>query len=268
MSESFTGNIAQLALRDILKMLIAGGQTGRLELADGPARADIYLRSGAIVHAVAGPRTGEPAVVLLLNWSRGMFRFQPQVLSTEATVTRPYEQLLADAARQAAEREALARTIPSVAAIPFLAAGPPPGPVTLQPLEWQLIAKVDGRKTIVEIAEALGGEELAVVKALYRFVNAGLVTLSGQASPVQPQRRATVPPAFFQSLTSAVAAAMGPLAPIIVDDAIEALGAARDAFPRERLSALIEHIAGEIRDDAKRARFQQTMLTALRGMAA
>ena len=58
------------------------------------------------------------------------------------------------------------------------------------------------------------------------------------------------------------------MASIIVDDAIEDLGASRDAFPRELVSSLVERVAGEIREPDKRVQFQQTMLATLRQLAA
>ena len=61
---------------------------------------------------------------------------------------------------------------------------------------------------------------------------------------------------------------MGPLAEIIIDDAVADMGATRETFPREMVSALAERIAGEIRDTDKRVRFQQNMLSLLRSQPA
>jgi len=55
MAEGLTGSLAQLPLPDLLKMLGAGGQSGRLELTSGLDSGDIYLVAGAVVHAESGP---------------------------------------------------------------------------------------------------------------------------------------------------------------------------------------------------------------------
>ena len=73
---------------------------------------------------------------------------------------------------------------------------------------------------------------------------------------------------FFQALTTAVAGALGPLAEIIIDDAVEDLGFTRATFPRDAVASLAERISGEIREPEKRVRFQQTMLQMLRGQQA
>ncbi len=94
------------------------------------------------------------------------------------------------------------------------------------------------------------------------LVTAGLLKLEVVAKA--PPLKATVGAPFFQSLLAAVAAAMGPLAEIIIDDAVADMGATRETFPRELVSALAERIASEIRDPEKRVRFQQTMLSMIR----
>ena len=75
-------------------------------------------------------------------------------------------------------------------------------------------------------------------------------------------------PQFFTFLTTAVAAAMGPLAEIVIDDALDAMSITRATLPRDAVPVLAERISADIRDDDKRVRFQQTMLAAIRGQAA
>lgn len=268
MAEGLTGSLAQLPLSDILTMLGAGGQSGRLELSSNDGRGDVYLRKGAIVHAAVGLKVGESALSELLGWSGGGFRFQPQVLSPESTIDKPLDQLLSDSARDASERQALHRIIPSADAIPRLSQDAPPHLVTLQPHEWQIIAQVNGRDSISEIAARLRTDEVVVMHSCVPLVTAGLLQVETvvKAAPV----RQTVGPQFWATLTAAVASAMGPLAEIIIDDAIADMNATREAFPRELVSALAERVASEIRDIDKRVAFQQTMLGLLRstGLAA
>jgi hypothetical protein len=266
MAEGLTGSLAQLPLRDILTMLSAGGQSGRLELSASGARGDVYLRKGAIVHAVSGVRAGEAALAELLTWPGGAFRFQPQVLSPEATIDKPLEQLFSDGARHASEREAIHRIVPSADAVPHISMETPQHAVTLQPHEWQIIAMADGRASIADIAAELHVDEFTFMQTVAPLVTAGLLQLEVVAK-VAPLR-ATVGAPFWHSLTTAVAAAMGPLAEIIIDDAIADMGSTRDTFPRELISALAERIASEIRDTDKRVAFQQTMLSLLRGQPA
>ncbi|MEO9255110.1 MAG: DUF4388 domain-containing protein [Tepidiformaceae bacterium] len=268
MAEGLTGSLAQLPLSDILTMLGAGGQSGRLELSSNDGRGDVYLRKGAIVHAAVGLKVGEPALSELLGWVGGAFRFQPQVLSPESTIDKPLDQLISESARDATAREALHRIIPSGDAIPRLSREAPPHLVTLQPHEWQIISHVNGFDSINEIAASLRTDEDVVMQSCVPLVTAGLLLIEAviKAAPV----RQTVGPQFWATLTTAVASAMGPLAEIIIDDAVADMNTTRETFPRELVSALAERISSEIRDIDKRVSFQQTMLGLLRntGMAA
>ncbi|MGH2634207.1 MAG: DUF4388 domain-containing protein [Tepidiformaceae bacterium] len=266
MPEGLTGSLTQLPLSDILTMLAAGGQSGRLELADGAERGDIFLRGGAIVHALSSAHSGETALGDLLRWTTGAFRFQPHVLSTDVTIDKPLERLLSEGVRHAMERDAVLRVVPSADAIPHISVEVPSGPITLQPHEWQVLSQVDGRTTIGEIAANMRCDEFSLMEALVPMVSGGMLKLelATRAAPV----RAVASPAFFASLTAAVAAAMGPLAEIIIDDCIDGMGLTRESLPREMVSTLVERIASEIRDVEKRVRFQQTMLAILRNQAA
>ena len=266
MADGLTGNLAQLALSDILGMLSAGKQTGRLELVEGNAGADIYLSAGIVCHATAGVHSGESAIAMVIAWQRGAFRFESHVAPPEVTITKPLDQLLADARRVWAERDAIARAIPSGGSTPRLSSAAPGGPITLQPHEWLVITHINGQRTISDIAAAMGRDDFAVGKVVYRLVAAKLVDVRVEVPVVVA--KATTNPAFFRALTAATAVAVGPLASIIVEDAIEDLGASQDAFPREMVSSLVERVAGEITQTDKRVQFQQTMLATLRQMAA
>lgn len=267
MPEGLTGNLAQWPLPDILNMLGASRQTGRLELFSPAGRGDIYLEDGAVVHAACGLHAAEAAVASLVGWPAGSFRFEPHIAAPEHTVSRPLDQLLADCVRINAEREALRRAVPSLEAIPHLSAALPPAPITLQPVEWQILANIDGGRSVADLVSIVGREDLAVMKLLYRLVSAGLVAFEAAKAPTTIHRP-TAGPDFFAHLTAATAAAMGPLAEVIIDDEVEALGERRDEFPRDKVAYLVERISAEIRDGEKRVSFQQAMLQAIRAMAA
>ncbi len=264
MAEGLTGSLAQLPLVDLLKMLAAGGQTGRLELTSGLDQGALFLAQGDLVHAECDMRTGDAAFGLLASWPNGQFRFEPQVPSPARSIEKPLDRLLAESARAASEREALRRVVPNMDVVPRLAKKAPGPTITIDGADWELLASIDGSATAAELARVRLVEEIDMAKALYRLKLAGL----GEMTPAQvvgPQQRALAGPGFFQALTTAVAAAMGPLAEIIIDDAVEDLGFTRATFPRDAVAGLAERISAEIREPEKRVRFQQTMLQMLRG---
>ena len=92
----------------------------------------------------------------------------------------------------------------------------------------------------------------------------GVGASARDAPPVAPAPQPVVPEQFFRDLARAAAAALGPLAAVIVEDAVDAHGVTVDAFPRSRAGHLVEAIAREIKDDRRRAEFQAQMLRILR----
>ncbi|MEO8540506.1 MAG: DUF4388 domain-containing protein [bacterium] len=264
MAEGLTGSLAQLPLVDLLKMLAAGGQSGRLELTSGLDQGDIYLVKGELVHAECDMQVGDAAFARLVTWPNGQFRFEGHVPPPDKTIEKPLDRLLTEAARAASEREAVRRVVPNMDVVPRMARKSPGPSVTVSAADWEVLATVDGVLSAAELARAWGVEELEFAKLLYRMKLNGMVEMA-VVQQAAPQQRTPAGPAFFTALNTAVAGALGPLAEIIIDDAVEDLGFTRATFPRDAVASLAERISGEIREPDKRVKFQQTMLQMLRG---
>jgi hypothetical protein len=267
MAEGLTGSLAQLPLLDLLKMLAAGSQTGRLELSSGLDQGELYLQQGELVHAECDMQVGEAAFARLAQWPNGQFRFDQGAAAPQRSIEKPLERLVAECERAASEREAIRRIVPNMEAIPRLARKAPGPTVTIDGADWELLAVINGQSTAGELAGQLRIEDIDLARTLYRLKLAGLIELTA-AHVAAPQQRALAGAGFFQALTTAVAGALGPLAEIIIDDAVEDLGFTRATFPRDAVASLAERISGEIREPDKRVRFQQTMLQMLRGQQA
>ncbi len=64
---------------------------------------------------------------------------------------------------------------------------------------------------------------------------------------------------FFLVIENELRKAMGPIAPVIVDDKLAEFGESRDSFPEERMQSFVQAISEEIRDESKRTRFIRAM---------
>jgi hypothetical protein len=268
MAEGLSGSLAQIPLSDLLKMLAAGSQTGRLRLMAGTESCDLYVQQGLVVHAETEDVWGEPAFIKIMSWTNANFRFEPGMMAPDQTIEKSFEQLHAESERIVSERETVRRVIPSLEALPRLVRELPAPEVTIQPADWRVIALMDGRTSIAGIGRELGMDDISLVKQMYRLKTGGLIDLEVPQQRAAPSQRVLAGPAFFHTLTAAVADAIGPLAEVIVDDCVEVMGFTRNTFPRDGVSVLAERIAAEIRDDQQRVRFQQRILSMLRQMAA
>jgi predicted regulator of Ras-like GTPase activity (Roadblock/LC7/MglB family) len=77
----------------------------------------------------------------------------------------------------------------------------------------------------------------------------------------------TSPPvnaAFLGQLEQELAREIGPMAALVIDEGIEALGESREFFPWDKVTHLVEKVSTEIADEGKRLRFTEATLQALR----
>jgi hypothetical protein len=133
--------------------------------------------------------------------------------------------------------------------------------VTLTPMIWRVLVQFDGTRTVAEISRGLGMEEATVAEVAETLFRSGALQVA--PGSVAPPRLA-VKGAFFDQISGELARAVGPLAMLTLEEEIAALGEVREAFPRERIPELVEHLSQTIRDDSKRLRFQQIMLESIR----
>ncbi|HMO53207.1 MAG TPA: DUF4388 domain-containing protein, partial [Tepidiformaceae bacterium] len=186
MAEAFTGNLAQLPLVDLLKMLIAGGQTGRLSLSSGLDAGDVYLHQGTIVHAEVDTSWGEGAFAKLIGWPNGQFRFEPHVTAPDRSIEKPLDQLLAEAARIASEREAIRRIVPSPSVTVRMSRVAPGASVTVDAADWEVLAILSEETTVSQVGAEFGWDEFEAMKRVSRLKLAGLVELGASATVAAP----------------------------------------------------------------------------------
>jgi len=70
--------------------------------------------------------------------------------------------------------------------------------------------------------------------------------------------------AFLGQLEQELAREIGPMAALVIDEGIEALGESRESFPWDKATHLVEKVSTEIADEGKRLRFTEATLQALR----
>jgi hypothetical protein len=172
------GSLSELSLPDVIQLVSVSGKSGAFHLAKDGEEGKIYLRDGQIVDAMVGNLRGENAVYEMAIWSSGEFSFTAGEASENVTVHRSNANLMMEAARRLDEWRVLSRKIPSLDQIPFF----PPrergqDQVTLSPHEWILVTRVDGQRSIIEIAEQLQWAAFDVSKLLFGMITSGLVAL-------------------------------------------------------------------------------------------
>src|SRR5262249_3913548 len=179
---SFQGSITELPVPDIIQLVSVSGKTGMFTLIRGAERGYIYLKNGQMVHAQLGEQAGEEAIYALAIWSSGDFQFTPGEEPNTVSIEKSNTSLLMEAARRLDEWKVLSRKIPGVDYVPILVPREASEPVALSPLEWNIVIKVDGRRTIEELARTVGLSSFDTAKTLYGLVTGGLVEMRSRDS--------------------------------------------------------------------------------------
>ncbi|HWX23152.1 MAG TPA: response regulator [Candidatus Binatia bacterium] len=177
--EGFSGTLQQIGLADLIQVECLRRNSCILEIFIARPEGEIYIESGAIVHAVAGGLWGVPALHRLLALNDGQFRSHPYRPPAARTVQGSWELLLMESARlhdeQRGARDDDKTTLfrrPASPANPGTAGPSPaaPKPATLenntpQPEELQLpelghdvvvVSTYDGQWTKVDSDKAKG----------------------------------------------------------------------------------------------------------------
>jgi hypothetical protein len=193
---AFQGSLAELHLPDIIQLVSVSGKTGVFRLSDGTNHGDIWLHEGRIVHAEHEDLAGEEAVYSLAIWRSGEFRFEAGVPSPRQSIQKSNTNLLMEAARRLDEWRVLSKKIPSVDLVPeFVILDSRDGQINLNTMEWLLLSKIDGQRTVKQIAGATGMGVFDAAKLLYGLVATNLIRLKEKGAAAGTERPPLAAPA-------------------------------------------------------------------------
>jgi hypothetical protein len=185
---AFQGSLAELHLPDIIQLISVSGKTGVFHLVDGSVHGEIFLHEGKIVHAEIEDTQGEEAVYTLAIWKRGEFKFEPGVSTEVRTISKSNTNLLMEAARRLDEWRVLSKKVPSPDLVPeFVVQDNREGQINLNTSEWLILSKIDGNRSIKDIAVATGLSVFDASKILYGLVATGLLRLATHSEAPKPK---------------------------------------------------------------------------------
>ncbi len=140
----------------------------------------------------------EEVVFELMSWSEGYFSFVEGATdreSIEAVASIPTEAVLMEAARRIDEWARIEAKIPHLGVVPRIrpAEDGAGAPLDLVPFEWEVLAAVDGQRSIREVADAVGRSDFDVARTIYGLTSVGLVLLDTAAAAPAASRAPAAP---------------------------------------------------------------------------
>jgi hypothetical protein len=127
-----------------------------------------------------------------------------------------------------------------------------PGEVTLDKEMLSVIQELDGKKTIGMIAKSMGLDQEKLKGIIAKLLTSGIIALVNQSMPMMKED-------FFVYLTDQLSLATGPMAEVLIDEALATLGYNLTNFPKHRVQELIDLLAPRIFREEKRAIFKQNL---------
>jgi len=127
-----------------------------------------------------------------------------------------------------------------------------PGEVTLDKEMLTVIGELDGKRTIGMVAKNMGLELEKLKGIIAKLLTHGIVSLVSQSMQMMKED-------FFIYLTDQLSLATGPMAEVLIDEAVTHLGYNVSSFPKHRVQELIDLLAPRIFREEKRAAFKQNL---------
>ncbi len=259
MAETLSGNISEMSLLQILKMLNSGKMNGCLAVTNSVADGEIYVKNGQIIHCTAGSSTGEIALLNMLGWIDGRFQFENSADTSQTSIKQNTELLLKEGEKKTEDWKKIKSVVRSMNMVSELVQGSNASGVNLTPMEWEIISQINGVRTISDIVDLTGKDEFEVAKTIYNLTLTGLIQ-EKSSSRVQIQ---SVTANFFKTMEQELVTVIGPMARIIIDETIEKMGESRYNFPGSKIAVLVEKVSNEIKQEEKKLNFSQVMIRSL-----
>jgi hypothetical protein len=177
---SLKGSIESINLADIMQLVSNSKQSGRFVMTKNSGdKGYIYIQRGDIVHAEVEQFLGEDAVFTLISWDKGEFVFEDGDFAVDKSISRSVTSLLMEAARRIDEWKLLRKKIGSVDAVPVFNQidRSERRKISLSTLEWIVISKIDGQRTINEISNETGINIYDASRIIFGMLASGLLSL-------------------------------------------------------------------------------------------
>jgi hypothetical protein len=124
-----------------------------------------------------------------------------------------------------------------------------------------VLVELDGKKRLGSVAKRVGLDMGTVKRVIFRLLKLKLIKPQGKSVSVLTRD-------FFDYLHVQLSLALGPIADVLIEEAVTDLDESKSEFPGQRAAELVDLLAREIRREGKRIIFQQNMVKKIREIGA
>ncbi|HOD69848.1 MAG: hypothetical protein BWZ01_00051 [Deltaproteobacteria bacterium ADurb.BinA179] len=260
MNQDISGGLDNTRCPEIIKILSLGRRSGRLFLNNGSATGNIFFRDGEVIHAQCGALQGIKAIYELAVWTSGEYTFSVDETPDIVTVDMPVDTILSEATNRIRQMDRIVSLIPSSTIVYAFDPDIKEKEITLKSIQWKVLAQIDGKKSIADIAQHIGLGVSDTMKVFYTLVKAGLLHEAYLAEVESTLDLIGLPDTpFIRALKDDLTRAVGPIAPFMITETAREMNIDLLAEDLEQKAALVETISSKIPSESMSLKFLDTM---------
>lgn len=211
MKATLEGDLTKMQAPTLLQSITMSKMTGRLDVKDRGETAKIYFVDGTPMHAELKDVGGDDAVIELITWTTGEFRFWPDETSPHQTVKRRLDSMLMEGVTlldQSKYLESanmkmesiLVKRVNVVSEQEFAGHLQKGAPLPIK-IQLEIFELVDGKSTLFDLLRKKPMKKADYVPILFNLVSCGLIQLTDQVARAGNLRSAGIDEGALQSVT-------------------------------------------------------------------
>jgi GGDEF domain-containing protein len=186
------GDLKNLQVPNLLQSINLAKMTGKLDIRNKSESAELFFHDGLPMHAAVQGTTGDSAVIELITWQLGEFRFWPDEKTSERTVTKRLDSMLMEGVALLDQNKYLTETAglklesclvkknAMISEEEFMARVAKGAPIGLG-AQLDFYELIDNRNTLFDLLRNRPMTKVEWVPILFNLVSCGLVSITDQA---------------------------------------------------------------------------------------
>jgi DNA-binding response OmpR family regulator len=176
----FTGHLADMAVVDLVQTIEISRKSGTIHFSTELGEATVWFRDGMVIDAEMGRLQADAAIYRLLTLAEGSFEVEFKNISRNAVISETTQGLLMEGMRRVDEWVRLLEQLPPLSTVLSVDQGQVAERAEpLTPETASLLRRFDGRRSIIEVVDESGLDDLAALEAISGLYFEGTLVPAG-----------------------------------------------------------------------------------------
>jgi len=168
------GDIGVLGILELIQTLSNMGKTGKLEIVlPNREKGELFFKNGKLIHAHSIDNIGKEALIEILGWNRGEFRFVENIILPAPTIDEETSKSVLEAISLQDEFKSREEILDY---IPVISEDVKVENFSLNIDEWRFLNLIDGNKKCCDIIEEMGTEKVKMIKIVEDLYKKGIIS--------------------------------------------------------------------------------------------